>query len=549
MFKKQTLYSMIFSCICFIFFIISMFLNRSYFEAIAYDNVFLYQFKQLLALILLFTVGLLFLLAVKTELPPRWAVLFAFPIGACLWVFISLALLLTGISYTFGFTTAVMTFVVAAVWGARFILARCHLSEIKAVFSETIPFFFLLFGLACFASSGFIYKFVSYDSYFYFTDYGHTLTIVGNFKDIVGDNSFTLTNISQFLPLLNSYTSFWGLDQCFQIQAFLTANVAVCFFFGLYEYADRTSCKKALIYCVLFTLLLLSSTSFVTISSWVLANMYCMAYIFFLFIASFLVSHLDCGKRDTALLISFFFAALTLLRKDGIVFCAFFLICFGSKELFSIKQLSLMFLPSVIAECWWLYYVRIVLNPSVAQGTYSSIANNKNILFVGCVIIGGYLYLFIGHFILKWIENHIPFVTEYGIMFVSMFYLFYLSFVKKADIIIDNVDFVIRNMFRYPSSWGISATFFGVILVFALVKDFKLDYLHFFWSGYAFLNMVSYCIVDNKSFWVNWDDSYNRVLMQIIPVFVFIMAVKSLVLLQSVPVLPPPSQSVPSDIA
>ena len=34
MFKKQTIYSMIFSCICFVFFIISMFLNRSYFEAL-----------------------------------------------------------------------------------------------------------------------------------------------------------------------------------------------------------------------------------------------------------------------------------------------------------------------------------------------------------------------------------------------------------------------------------------------------------------------------------------------------------------------------------
>ena len=524
---------MIFSCICFVFFIISMFLNRSYFEAIAYDNVFLYQSKQLLALLLLFTMGCLFLLAVRAELPLRWTVLFAFPVGACLWVFVSLALLLTGIPYTFGLTTLLITAILAAIWGMRLMSLRHHPMRDRIPFSEAAPLLFLLFGLACLASSGFIYKFVSYDSYFYFTNYGHTLTVTGNFKDIVGDNSFTLTNISQFLPLLNSYTAFWGLDQCFQVQAFLAANVAVCFFCGLYEYACRTSSKKALIYCALFTLLLLSSTSFITISTWVLANMYCMAYIFFLFIASFLVSHLDYGKRDVVLLISFFFAALTLLRKDGIIFAAFFLVCFCSRQLFSGKQLALMFLPSAIAECWWLYYVRIVLNPGVTQATYSSIANNKNIFFVGCVIIGAYLYLFVGHCILKWLETHIPFLSEYVVLFLGMFALFYLSFVKKADIIIDNVDFVIRNMFRYPSSWGISAAFFGIILVFALVKNFKLDYLHFFWSGYAFLNLVSYCIVDSKAFWVNWDDSYNRVLLQIIPVFVFIMAVKSLALLQS----------------
>lgn len=526
MFKKQTLYSMIFSCICFLFFIVSMFLNRNYFEAIAYDNVFLYQSKQLLALILLFAAGFLFLLAVRTHLPMRWTVLFAFPVGACLWAFVSLILLLTGIFYTFGITIALIAVMLIIAWSIRLFTRKQKFAPEQFFCREATPVLLLLFGFACLASSGFIYKFVSYDSYFYFTNYGHTLTLVGNFKDIVGDNSFTLTNISQFLPLLNSYTAFWGLDQCFQVQAFLTANVVVCFFFGLYEYTSRIANKKALLYSVLFTLFLLSSTSFITISTWVLANMYCMAYIFLLFIASFLVSHLDYGKREAILLISISLTALTLLRKDGIIFAAFFLVCFCSKELFSRKQLTLMFLPAVIAECWWLYYVRIVLNPEVSQGTYSSIANNKNIFFVICVIIGGYLYVFVGHSILKWMENHTPFLTEYGILFIGMFFLLYLSFVKKADIIIDNVDFVIRNMFRYPSSWGISALFFGVILVFALVREFRLDYLHFFWSGYAFLNLVSYCIVDNKSFWVNWDDSYNRVLLQIVPVFVFIMAVK-----------------------
>ena len=106
------------------------------------------------------------------------------------------------------------------------------------------------------------------------------------------------------------------------------------------------------------------------------------------------------------------------------------------------------------------------------------------------------------------------------LLFIASFFL------KDANTIIDNVDFVIRNMFRYPSSWGISAFFFGIVLTLSLVKEFRLDYLHFLWSGYAFLNLISYCIVDSKWFWLNWDDSYNRVLLQIVPVFVFIMAIK-----------------------
>ena len=550
MLKNTKKISILFASLSFLFFLISMFLNKDYFEAIAYDSVFLYQGKQLLAIILLFAAGFCFLCGVMKRLPAGWIVLYAFPAGACLWVFASLFLLLLGIPYTFGLTIGLIALCLASIHGIRIWRFRRFASDSDGKrngWNTAIPFFLLLLGLACLASSGFVYKFVSYDSYFYFTNYGHTLTITNNFRDIAGNNSFTLTNISQFLPLLNSYASFWGLDQCFQIQAFLAANTAICFFYGLYEYCLSTKADgslfplkgasahgNALLFSALFTLLLLSSTSFITVASWVLANMYCMVYIFMLFLSSFLVSHLQYEKGDSLILISIWFAALTLLRKDGIIFAAFFLICFCAGELFSKKQLALCFLPAVFAEAAWLFYVRVVLSAKVSQATYSSIANNKNIFFVCCIIAGSILYILIAHDILKWLERKIPALTEYIVLFAGMLMLFAASIkMKNLDIIIDNVDFVIRNMFRYPSSWGISALFFGVLLTFSLTALLRLDYLHFLWSGYAFLNLVSYCIVDNKSFWLNWDDSYNRVLLQIVPVFVFIMAVKILPLLQS----------------
>jgi len=546
--KKATISALIFSVVAFLFFLISMFLNRNYFNAIAYDNVFLYQIKQLLAILLLFSIGLCFLFIIRDSLSLPWILIFSFPVGCCLWAFSSLILLLTGIPYTFIFTMvliAVFLLFLSFVshrsgYGKISSKAIANLSEGRPAFFKTIfhsdstPLLLLFLGLAFIASSGFIYSFVSYDSFFYFTNYGHTLTIVKNFKDIAGNNSYTLTNISQFLPTLNAYTSFWGLDQCFQLQAFLAFNILVCFFYGIQQYCLKiTLSVRPIFYSALFTLLLASSTSYITTSAWVLANMYCMAYIFLLFTASFLASHLNLAKKEAAILISFCFTALTLLRKDGIIFAAFFFICFCSIQLFPKKQLALMFLPAVISEVWWLFYVRVILNASVKQATFSSIANNKNIFFVACIIIGSILYLCFVHDILKKIENMLPFVTEYIILFVGMLLLFIASFfLKDANTIIDNVDFVIRNMFRYPSSWGISALFFGIILTLSLVSDLRLDYLHFVWSGYAFLNLISYCIVDSKWFWLNWDDSYNRVLLQIVPVFVFIMAVKMTKLLQ-----------------
>lgn len=413
--KKINKYSLLFAGICFLIFVGSMFVNRSYFEAIAYDSVFFYQFRQLAAVLLLFVIGLILLQSIRSSLSCSWITIFAFPVGICLWVFASMLLLLLGIPYTFWLTLLLIAG----------LLAGCLLYQRRSTFThplfedihEMVPFLALFLGFAFLASSGFVYSFVSYDSYFYFTNYGHTLTIVKSFRDIVGENSFTLTNISQFLPLINSYTAFWGLDQAFQIQTFFIYNIITAFFYGLYQYVSMKTTvtsdtpllskhkKRVLLYCILFTLLLASSTSFIVVSGWTLANMYCMVYIFFLFMASFLVSHFKTARKESLLLIGLCFVALTLLRKDGIIFVAFFLICFCSIELFPKKQLAIMFLPSALAEIWWLYYVRVVLSPDVSQGVYSSIANNKNIFFVACIIVGSFLYLSIGHPILRWIEK------------------------------------------------------------------------------------------------------------------------------------------------
>lgn len=544
--SKRLLYSLFFAVICALFFVISMFINQGYFEAIAYDNIFLYQSRQLAAITVLFVIGALFLCITTKALTPTWIFCFSFPVGCCIWALSSFILLLIGIPYTFSITMGTIFALLLLV----FLACKKSQKQLHSGFRHSqagLSWTLLFLGIACIASSGFVYSFVSYDSFFYFTNYGHTLAIVNNFKDIVGSNSFTLTNISQFLPLLNAYTSFWGLDQCYQIQAFMTANIAVCFAYGLYQYCllpsaqgnsslfPALSAKRcALLYAAVFTLLLLSSTSFIVISAWVLANMYCMAYLFMAFLAFFLLSHLSGEQSGCLLLISLFLTALTLLRKDGIIFAAFLLICFCSTDRFSKRQLAFLFLPATISETIWLFYVRIVLDAKVSQATYSSIANNKNIFFVCCIILGSYFYIYFAHDIFKWVERKIPALTEYIILLAGMSLLFIASFVlKDANTIIDNVDFVIRNMFRYPSSWGISGLIFGILLVLSVVNRFELDYFQFVWSGYAFLNLISYCIVDSKWFWLNWDDSYNRVLLQIVPMFVFSMAVKILPLLRS----------------
>lgn len=534
--KKAQLYSGAFALFGAVIFIFSLFYNRTYFEAIAYDNIISYQFRQLFSIILLYIIGYCFIYFLKSSLSPIWTALLAFPTGICVWVFPSLILLLIGIPYTFSMTMLIIVLLL----GGLFVLYRKHRTFSSTFFQSSIPVFLIILGAAFWVSSGLIYVFVSYDSYFYFTNYGNTLTIIKNFKDIVGENSFTLTNISQFLPLLNSYTAFWGLDQCFQMQAFLMFHVAACFAYGLYQYCLQpinkkhspllftklSDKKRALLYSALFTLLLVTSTSFIVVSAWVLANMYCMAYMFFSMLL--LENVFSSAKKEAYILSAIFFTALTLLRKDGIIFVCFLLLYFIIKTTWSKKTLFFIFLPSIIFELWWLFYVRVVLKATVEQAAFTSIANNKNVAFVIAAISTTCIYLFILHPIF---EKKFPF-SETWIIYTGMLLLLFALTIHDWNQIIDNIDMTIRNMFLYPASWGISGIIFGILLTITLLHKSFWDIDTFLWIGYILLNFISYCAV-GKNLWVNWDDSYNRIVLQIIPLFVFISGKKSLDLLQS----------------
>lgn len=524
--KKALLFSGSFAALSGMIYIISIFVNRSYFEALAYDTVFSYELRQLAALLVMFAIGFLFLLFLRETLSAAWIVLFSLPTGLCLWSIVSLLLLLTGIPYTFGGTMLCIFIVLAALlFTARF---RKRSSISPDFIKQSAPFLLFFFGLALLAASGFMYSFVSYDSYFYFTNYGHTLTIVKNFKDIVGTNSFTLTNISQFLPLVHSYTAFWGLDQAFQMQSFLASDVIAVFFYSLYLFTDvRHTGKKALAYCILITVLLATSTSFIVASTWILANMYCMAYIFFAMLLSEIF--FSAAKKEAYVLAALFFTALTLLRKDGIIFVCFLMIYFALKNNWGKKTLFYIFFPSILFELWWLFYVRIVLKATVKQAAFTSIANNANVAFVVAAITATCIYLFILH---PFLEKRLPF-PETWLIYAGMLALLILLTLRDWNQVVDNIDMTIRNMFLYPASWGISGILFGLLLVFTLLQHKAFwDVDTFLWLGYTILNFISYCAV-GKYLWVNWDDSYNRIVLQIIPVFVFVSGKKLFSLLQS----------------
>lgn len=547
--SKTSLYSFLFAAVCAVIFLISLSVNHDYFYKLAYDNLFCYQLKQLAALCIMWMIGVLFLLLIRTVLSDSMVILLGFPTGLCLWAFASFFLLMAGIPYT----VPAVAVILLAVYVVLFFLRRrasgrqlpgkafpgrenaSSTHGLSFFLSCNFPMLSVLLGAMLLCSTGIVYVFLSYDSYFYFINYGNSLTILKSFADIVGSNSFTLTNIGQFLPLINSYASFWGLDQSFQIQAFLTFNLLACFFYGsLCLFRKNLSAKKALFFSALLTLFLASSTCFIILSSWVLANMYCMVYLF-LIVFVIDVRNQAVHSPEVCILISMFLTALSLLRKDGIIFAAFVCVWIALRNIRSKKTQLLVFLPAAIVELWWLFYVRIVLNASVGQAVYSSVTNNKNIFLVVAAIVGTCVYILLVHPVLdRFFQSRLSFSQgETLLLYLGMIIMIGLLTLRDWNFIVDNVDMTIRNMLLFPSIWGISAVMYAMLIVITMLKKPFWDADTFLWLGYIILNFISYSMVDSKWFWVNWDDSYMRIFLQIIPVIVFICGKKLSALLQS----------------
>ena len=533
--SKTSLYSFLFLAVCAVIFLISLSVNHDYFYKLAYDNLFCYQLKQLAALLVMWLLGGAFLLLIRTTLPDSMVILLSFPTGLCLWAFASFFLLMLGVPYTVPAVAVTLLAVYVLIFFLRRRIANERLQtdslrNLPAASPRNIPLLSIFLGVMLLCSTGILYVFLSYDSYFYFVNYGNALTILKSFADIVGSNSFTLTNISQFLPLVNSYAAFWGLDQSFQIQAFLTFNLLACFFYGILRlFRKNLSVKKALFFSALLTLFLASSTCFIILSSWVLANMYCMVYLFLI------VFVIELDSPETDILVSMFLTALALLRKDGIIFAAFICVWIALRNIRSKKTQLLVFLPAAIVELWWLFYVRIVLNASVGQAVYSSVTNNKNIFLVVAAIVGTCVYILLVHpFLEHLFRNRFSFPQgETLLLYLGMIIMIGLLTLRDWNFIVDNVDMTIRNMLLFPSIWGISAVMYAMLIVITMLKKPFWDADTFLWLGYIILNFISYSMVDSKWFWVNWDDSYMRVFLQIIPVIVFICGKKLSALLRS----------------
>ena len=527
--------------------VVSMFVNRGYFYHLTHSSVVWYQTKQVLALLLLFVIGYVFLKVIQHHLPELWVCLLAFPTAVCLWCFCSEFLLLADFTYRFWRVCFLMGAGILACYVIRRLrhipLQPVSLSADQSHARSRIPacggiaaysrfaaygsIAAIVVGVCCLVSTGWTYVLLNYDSYFYFSDYGKALTLMMSYKDIVSDNSFVLTNIGQFLPLVSSYMTYWGLDSGAPVLGFFTVNLFAAFAVAVYEQVRaHFSAKRAACYAG-FSLLLLASCSFFFLyTHWILSNTYILFYLFFLFYLG--KEHWNAPSVDRALLIGLYALAVTMLRKDGLIIVCFVFICYSVRKLYSSWILALLFLPSAAYQLFYIYWLRHIIyaRTTLALGTSLLSDNFMKLLLLG--VAGTFAYLFLLHFLAERIlKRYLPHAMTL-FMIAALCYFMTESLTRSIDF----VDAWLRNF----SGFGFGFCMLQILLLITLVllvqhlpatasdkensrTQPRYGYTWFFVLGNVLVTLVIYLQKGNLE--VGIDNSGLRSLYQIIPVFYY----------------------------
>lgn len=537
--------------------VVSMFVNRGYFYHLTHGSVVWYQTKQVLALLLLFVIGYVFLKVIQHHLPELWVCLLAFPTAVCLWCFCSEFLLLADFTYRFWRVCFLIGAGILACYGFRRLR---HIPLQVAAFStdkatadgkvsarSTIPscgrvsahdriaaygrIIAVVAGICCLVSTGWTYVLLNYDSYFYFSDYGKALTLMMSYKDIVSDNSFVLTNIGQFLPLVSSYMTYWGLDSGAPVLSFFIVNLYAAFGVAVYEQVHaRLGTRRAACFAGLSLLLLASCSAFFMYTHWVLSNTYILFYLFFLFYLG--KDHWKAPSVDRALLIGLYALAVTMLRKDGLIIICFVFICYSVRKLYPSWILALLFLPSAAYQLFYIYWLRHIIyaRTSLAFGTSLLSDNFMKLVLLG--VVGTFFYLLVLHLLAeRMMKRYLPHA-------MTLFLIAALCYFMSENLIrsIDFVDAWLRNF----GGFGFGFCMLQILLLITLVllmpylpavnaagtlklqkeqKTSRYGYAWFFVLGNILVTFIIYRQKGNME--VGIDNSGLRSLYQILPVFYY----------------------------
>lgn len=523
----------------FLFFAICLFLtscltNNGYFARISTQNIIIYEFKQCLLLISFFIFGYLLLKLLQNKLSEMWICLLSFPAGLSLYVFCAEAFLLCDFTMQLWRVFVLEIIFLGLLFLIRFKRQR---SFIKFPATSFVPMITVVCSIALVLSTGFIYIGLNYDSYFYFANYGNTLSKFMCYKDFISDDTYVLTNIGQFLPIACSYAYFWGLDAPHCIHVAMLSVSILSFGYFIYEKSitNQMTSKRAILLTSIFLIMLLSCSPFFLFGTWLLSNSWIMFYmIFFYIIFDKYVHSKESLSFEYAFILCGILLSITMLRKDGLVIACFLIIIisfFQASQYYTRSDtvlypnlksrmkdslvLGLIFLPSLIYMTMYIYVIKHVLYATVHTAWGTSLLSGKATQLI-LLSLATLLFVIILYRPIEFIFRR--FLPLAGLLSFAVLICYYIY--KSPNDFLDYIDTWARNLTGIGFGYSIFMLLFLVCIIILLSK--RIDCHIFLLFGYILLTVVLYW---NKGVGEqDIDNSALRAMIQIIPILFMVCA-------------------------
>ncbi len=475
-----------------------------------------YFVKQLAVILCIFVFGAIICDAFESVNTSRIKkVLLAYPAGLCTFSVTAYAMLVAGIPYNTLTVSALIIgelIVITALRGKSFCL---HMNRTKML--HMIIALLVVIAVAAVAASGLAPVSISNDSMYFFRRYPEFIVYYGKLRD---QFDFWLTDTGLGSVVIDTLPPLFGFGESFGIREFFHLDFICLFAVCVYDRAKLyLRGKNAYIAAFIVTLVLVTSTPFVILGHWALANMYFMELFF---IAAYTAAGRKAGDIGV---LPILLVALSLLRIEGTVFAVWLVLCISLYTDLSKKLVVYVLLPTALLFTG--YCLKIFVGFYVFDNIYLFLTPQKAVILIGAMIMAGVYILLVEERLKKRMEKIQPYIYIAVLILANIALL-----VMNSELYIGNLKAFSANLFR-QSGWGMFAFFSAFLIVFIIAEylirtikkhgkkgsDSVLSFSTMLTVGFVLIVIIaSYGRGDILA--ENVGDSGNRVLLQTVPLAV-----------------------------
>lgn len=430
----------------------------------------------------------------------RWVKLaLAYPAGVFVWMCASIICLLVGIPYN-----AYVMGTVLVVGNIGLVILLKDLFDIETFIRDCG----LFLVLALILSSGLARNIVGNDTTFYNENYGYWLVEEGG----LGENllvSMTATGLAT--PSLCSYFKMWNVD-----NIYLAQNIFRCVFVLFFYKAIEMVCtsKKKRILAVIGTLLLVSSPAYSLVGSWIISNSFMMFEM--LMLAVFLYD-LAQDKKEYLWLTMLVTFVVSFTRVEGAMISLFMVVCALVLNIQK-RYINFIILPSIVGQT---VYQLLCMKFMKDVPNELFVSTQSVVILIAFMVLVFVLVQVLDLKCFQAIKRKLGFIiVAIGVLGTAgLCVLDYEKYAYNLKMTLTNITYLGKT-----GSWGMMPLLFAVCIFLIIRKLHYEQYWDTMWIAY-FVLILAICWSRESVLRVSLADSGNRILIQILPIFVMALMV------------------------